>query len=101
VEQLESSERRSPLVTAYNKIKHNRDTEYHRANLKNVLDAVAGLFVVCVYLYKEKAELGELVPSPAILRPSEERFGWVAHGGYEFGIKYKLEDSSPAASKRL
>lgn len=78
--------------TAYNKIKHNRDTEYHRANLKNVLDAVAGLFVVCVYLYKEKAELGELVPSPAILRPSDERFGGVTHGGYEFGIKYNLED---------
>jgi hypothetical protein len=31
--------------TAYNKIKHQRHTEYHRANLKNVLNAVAGLFV--------------------------------------------------------
>ena len=34
--------------TAYNKIKHHRDTEYYRASLKNVLDAVAGLFVVCL-----------------------------------------------------
>ena len=46
--------------TAYNKIKHHRDTEYYRASLKNVLKAVAGLFVVCLYLYKDKARLGEL-----------------------------------------
>jgi hypothetical protein len=78
--------------TAYNKIKHHRDTEYYRASLKNVLDAVAGLFVVCLYLYKDKARLGELIPSPSILRPSEDRFAGVAHGGYEFGIAYKLED---------
>jgi hypothetical protein len=76
--------------TAYNKIKHHRDTEYHRASLKNVLNAVAGLFVVCLYLYKDKAEHGELIPSPSILRPSEDRFGGVTHGGFEFSIKYNL-----------
>lgn len=78
--------------TAYNKIKHHRDTEYYRACLKNVLDAVAGLFVVCLYFYEDKARLGELVPSPSILRPSADRFAGVAHGGYEFGIAYELED---------
>ena len=34
--------------TASNKIKHQRATEYHRASLKNVLNAVAGLFVICL-----------------------------------------------------
>lgn len=78
--------------TAYNKIKHSRHTEYQRANLKNVLNAVAGLFVACLYLYKDKASLGELIPSPRVFRPCEERFSGVTHGGYEFGINYDLED---------
>lgn len=76
--------------TAYNKIKHHRDTEYHRANLQNALNAVGGLFIIVLYLYKEKAEEGELVPSPKVLHVSEEHFGGVSHGGYEFGIAYIL-----------
>jgi hypothetical protein len=32
--------------TAYNKIKHHRDSEYHRADLKNTLNSIAGLFVM-------------------------------------------------------
>ncbi len=78
--------------TAYNKIKHERHTEYHRANLKNVLNAVSGLFVACLYLYKDKAVSGELIPSPSILRPSEERFDGITHSHFEFGINYVLED---------
>lgn len=76
--------------TAYNKIKHHRDAEYHRANLKNALNAVAGLFVMVLYLYKEKARLGELLPSPHLLRPGNEHFGGMTMGSYEFGINYKL-----------
>ena len=76
--------------TAYNKIKHQRDSEYHRAHLKNALNAVAGLFVVVLYLYRDKAELGELLPSPQLLRPGEEHFGGSTFGGYEFGINYRL-----------
>jgi len=76
--------------TAYNKTKHHRHTEYHRACLKNVLNAVSGLFVICLYLYKDKAENGELVPSPIVLRPNEERFGGIYHGGQEFAVLYKL-----------
>jgi hypothetical protein len=76
--------------TAYNKTKHHRHTEYHKACLKNVLNAVSGLFVICLYLYKEKAELGELVPTPFILRPSEAMFRGISHGGLELGIVYNL-----------
>lgn len=71
--------------TAYNKTKHHRHTEYHRACLKNVLNAVSGLFVVCLYLYSDKAALGELVPPPVVLRPSEDRYG-----GIEPLIRYEL-----------
>ncbi len=76
--------------TAYNKIKHQRDSEYHQASLKNALNAVAGLFVMVLYLYKEKAQLGELVPSPQLLRVDRDHFGGTTHGGYEFGINYLL-----------
>lgn len=76
--------------TAYNKIKHHRDSEYHRANLKNALNAVARLFVMVLYLYKEKAELGELLPSPQLLRVDKRHFAGTTHGGYEFGINYRL-----------
>ena len=49
--------------TAYNKIKHHRDSHYHEANLKNAVNAVSALFVVSLHLYKEKAESGTLLPS--------------------------------------
>jgi hypothetical protein len=78
--------------TAYNKTKHERNTEYHRANLKNALNAVAGLFVVVLHLYKEKATLGELVPSPQLLRVGEAHFGGSTMGQYEMGTHYVLED---------
>jgi hypothetical protein len=76
--------------TAYNKIKHQRNTEYHRANLENALYSMAGLFVVVLYLYKEKAELGELGPSPRLFHVSKGRFRGVSHGGYTLNIVYDL-----------
>jgi hypothetical protein len=75
--------------TAYNKIKHQRDSEYHRANLRNAINSVAGLFVVTIYLYKEKAKEGELFPNPQLLRVTEEHIN-----GFDIildsGIAYKL-----------
>ena len=53
--------------SAYNKVKHRRDSQYHQASLKNALNTVAGLFVVVLYLYKDKAQIGELLPSPELL----------------------------------
>src|SRR4030042_5009668 len=60
--------------TAYNKVKHNRNTDYDKGNLKNCLNAVAGLFVIILYLYKEKAENAELIPIPSLFRVTEEHF---------------------------
>ncbi|MBU4233738.1 MAG: hypothetical protein KKD99_03395 [Proteobacteria bacterium] len=75
--------------TAYNKTKHHRDTEYIQANLLNCLNAVAGLFVMVLYLYKEKAKLGELGPASK-LHFSEKYFKGVAHGGYALSVVYDL-----------
>jgi hypothetical protein len=76
--------------TAYNKIKHFRDTEYHQANLRNALNAVGGLFVMVLYLYKEKAIMGELAPPPRLLQVSVEHYGGFDLGGYDVGNTYIL-----------
>jgi hypothetical protein len=57
--------------TAYNKIKHQRDSHYHEANLFNAINATAALFVVVLYLYRAKAEVGELLPNPQLLRVAD------------------------------
>jgi hypothetical protein len=75
--------------TAYNKIKHHRDSEYHRANLRNALNSVAGLFVVTLYVYREKATEGDLIPNPRLLRVTEEHF-MGANLGLDSGIAYNL-----------
>lgn len=72
--------------TAYNKIKHHRDSEYHRANLKNALNAICGLFIMVLYLYKEKAEEGELAPNPKLLFVNENRSGGLSFGPMSFVI---------------
>lgn len=76
--------------TAYNKIKHQRHTHYHQGNLKNAVNAIAGLFVMVLYLYKDKAKLGELFPALKLLQVTEEHFGGQTMGSYEFGINYRI-----------
>lgn len=76
--------------TAYNKIKHHRHTHYQRGNLENALNAVAGLFVMVLYLYREKARLGELLPALKLLQVTEEHFNGTTFGNYEFGINYNI-----------
>jgi hypothetical protein len=37
--------------TEYNDVKHNRDIFFHKANLRNTIESIAGLFVLTVYYY--------------------------------------------------
>ncbi len=76
--------------TAYNKVKHHRNTDYHRGNLKNCLNAAAGLFVIILYFYKEKAENAELIPIPALFRVTDEHFDGTTFNSIEYGINYKF-----------
>lgn len=76
--------------TAYNKIKHHRHTHYQGGNLNNCLNSVAGLFVMTLYLYREKANLGELLPALKILQVAQEHFRGFSGGGFEFGIVYNV-----------
>jgi hypothetical protein len=65
----------------YNKVKHHRHTHYHSASLKNALNAVTGLFVMVLYLYKEEAESGKLTPRPQLLTVEESHDGGEEIGG--------------------
>jgi hypothetical protein len=84
------SEKKTPPFwwTAYNKTKHERNAQYHRANLQNALNAVAGLFVMVLHLYPERGRLGELIPSPVLLRPGPAHAMGVAPNG---AIAYNLQ----------
>jgi hypothetical protein len=76
--------------TANNKVKHERHKQFHQATLKNVLNAVGGLFILLLYLYRDKAREGELVPSPQIIRASSQHIEGVDAGSVDSGIWYKL-----------
>lgn len=67
--------------TAYNKIKHHRDSHYDRANLKNAINAVAGLFIVVLHLYRQAAIDGELAPTPQLLKVGPNHDGGFIIGG--------------------
>ncbi|MDM8552939.1 hypothetical protein QUF72_22865 [Desulfobacterales bacterium HSG2] len=48
----------------YNKIKHDRTNNFVEANLKNAIDATAGLFVAILYLYKTSYTDNLLIEAP-------------------------------------
>lgn len=56
---------------AYNDVKHSRHTHYHAANLKNALNAVGGLLILTLFLYRQLATEGRLSPNPIVFRPAE------------------------------
>jgi hypothetical protein len=59
----------SPLWwRANNNVKHHRDTHFAEASLKNTLNAVAGLFVLLLFYYRDEGRNGRLNPDPIIFR---------------------------------
>jgi hypothetical protein len=76
--------------TGYNKTKHERHSEYRQANLKNALNSVAGLFVMVLYLYRDKAENAELKPQQKFLKAGSEFVGSLECDGYDFAHHYHL-----------
>lgn len=56
---------------AYNKVKHERHEHFAEANLKNTLNAVAALYVMLIFFYREEAESGRLGPNPRLFLMGE------------------------------
>jgi len=54
---------------AHNKVKHQRDENFALANLKNVLNAMAGLFLLILYYYRGAIEGRRMEPPPSLFTP--------------------------------
>jgi hypothetical protein len=64
---------RSPLWWVdYNRVKHRRSEYFSKAHLKNVLNAVGGLFLLLVMYYRDHPDLARLVPAPVLFEPPRE-----------------------------
>ena len=51
----------------HNKVKHQRDSNFDRANLKNVLNTMAGLFTLVLYNYR--SHITSIEPPPSLFIP--------------------------------
>jgi hypothetical protein len=83
---------------SYNNVKHERHKRFHEGNLKNVLEATAGLCVLVVYLYHGYFER-EIVGRPPLFVDTSYRMG----GEPLVGRTYKMPDfkkSSAGTSQR-
>lgn len=61
---IDWKENEAPLWwQANNKIKHQRNTEYHKATLKNAFNSLAALFLTTSYFYKKEFEIENQFPN--------------------------------------
>lgn len=56
----------------YNSVKHQRDINFQKGNLKNTLNSIAGLFCLLLYYYRDEAEKGALIPYPNLFSVSRK-----------------------------
>lgn len=84
-------EDKSPIWwTAYNKVKHHRNTHFSRANMKNALDAVAALFIMLLFYYRNEGEKALLNPAPIHFRAGSPFFVSGVFGSDYPATVYKL-----------
>ncbi len=50
----------------HNKVKHDRAENFDKANLENVLNALAGLFILLLYFYRQQSNEIRLDPVPSL-----------------------------------
>lgn len=74
----------------YNAVKHERNANFERANLKNTLNSVGALFVVLLHFYCDKARNGELVPLPSLFAIGETHVRGVDLSRGTLSIVYNL-----------
>lgn len=77
---------------AYNKVKHERNAYFAKANLRNVLDSIAALYVLLLFFYESHAEKGKLTPNPVLLRVGEPFILDSLFWSEERAIVYKFDN---------
>lgn len=74
----------------HNRVKHRRHEHFEKANLKNCLNSVAGLYIAVLYLYSELASNGGLLQLPRLFNVSDRHFGGTQIGRYGNSFRYNL-----------
>jgi hypothetical protein len=67
---------------SYNKVKHQRDTQFHEANLENCANAICALYAIVIYCRHAEKSADILEPSPVLLGRHDEPMNLVAGPGY-------------------
>jgi hypothetical protein len=79
--------------THYNKVKHERSDNFEKASLKNVLNSVAGLFVLLLYYYsiRSDARMIDVTPVPLLLGVDDSHFGGTTIGDHHPAVMYEID----------
>ena len=75
--------------TDHNKVKHERDEHFSKANLKNTLNAMGALFLLLALYYFEDVECRALAPAPVLFTPPSFLFGRTMAFAGESRISYR------------
>jgi hypothetical protein len=75
--------------TANNKVKHHRDTDFHRASLENTINAVAALLLLNIYYHVIIGGNSAFDPEkePKLLKPEKDM---VASRGHLLKFRYRI-----------
>jgi hypothetical protein len=82
--------------SAYNNVKHHRNTHFSEANLKNALDVVGGLFILLLLFYLEEAEKANLNPPPMHFRIGSPFYASGVFLSDHYEMVYKLIPDTPS-----
>lgn len=58
--------------SAYNKVKHQRSSNFEKANLENTLNAMAGLFLMMLHFYHREIKHRRMEPPPILFTPPKD-----------------------------
>jgi len=82
----------------YNSVKHQRNTEFTKANLKNVLNAMAGLSLLLLAYYAHDENRLRVVPAPSLFTPPQELASKQHAMDGETGLFFNREEAGQAGS---
>jgi hypothetical protein len=79
----------------HNKVKHERGEHFSRANLKNVLNAMAGLFLLVLYYCRDAMDIQRIVPPPSLFTPPVDLAGIAPTYGGPMALFFREKTRQP------